>query len=227
MKHLVFQIAAPLMSWGNELARRNRPTDGHPRKSAILGLLGAALGKARSDPWHKTANDRFGFATAVLRPGTRITDYHTVATPQGKGSYESRRDELEASDYTIETEREYLSDAYFLIALWESLPGADLERLKEALDQPVWELFAGRKSCPFSLPLAPILLDTPSLQEAFTKYGYLWKPLLEHEAHSVYWEDHPNAGIASLSSTLRADALVHLEKKLYRQRQEYHGTVLI
>jgi len=224
MKHLVFQLAAPLMSWGNEMAREERPSDGHPRKSAILGLLGAALGKPRSDPWHGESARTLGFATVVLRPGVRMIDYHTVATPEGTKSYESRRDEAEVSDYTVQTLREYLSDAYFLVALWNGTP-ADLEKYAHFLEEPVWTPYAGRKCCSLSLPFAPQVLDTSTLEEAFQAYR-LYEPLVPEEAEfSIYWERHPATQLVSTSVSARNDALISREKKLFRTRDEYQGTL--
>lgn len=231
MRHLLFQIAAPMMSWGNELARAERPTDGHPRKSAILGMLGAALGKPRSDPWHSQIQDAVGFATIVIRPGTRIVDYHTVATPEGPKRYDTRKEEAEASDYTVQTLREYLCDAYFVIVLWQvpDGPGVEFEALAHGLTHPTWEIFAGRKSCPLSLPTAPRIVDQPSLQAAFVAYmNTLFEPLLpETREFAAYWEEHPLPGLASSGSTSRNDALVNRAKKLFRSRTEHQGSLIL
>lgn len=229
MKHLVFQIQAPLMSWGNELARAERPTDGHPRKSAILGLLGAAMGKARSDPWHSQVQDALGFATMVIRPGVRIVDYHTVATPEGPRRYDTRKEEAEASHYTVQTLREYLCDAYFVVALWQvpSGPGVELEAFAHHLTYPVWEVFAGRKSCPLGLPTAPRIADVDTLETALADYTTLIFPPLKPEAREfgVYWEEHPSPGMEASSSSTRNDALVSRAKKLYRARVEFQGMI--
>lgn len=230
MKHLLFQIAAPLQSWGNEHARQDRPTDGHPRKAAILGILGAASGKARSDPWHGTASDAIGFAVAVLRPGQRLSDYHTVLTPKAGRAFDTRRDEVEASDYTVETRREYLSDAYFLVALWQRPdgPGAELEMLSEMLTKPVFEIFAGRKSCTLSLPPAPLVVDVPTLFEAFQAYrGRLYPHLVPKKDLScrIYWEDHPSVGLEAVGTAMRNDALVDRPRSLYRARREHEGSL--
>lgn len=227
----MFQIAAPMMSWGNDLAREDRPTDGHPRKSAILGLLGAALGKPRVDPWHAQAQAALGFAVVVVRPGSRMMDYHTVLTPEGTRQYDTRRDEVEASDYTVQTHREYLCDAYFIVGLWQEPkgPGAELEAIARALEEPVWELYAGRKSCPFSLPLAPLVIDVPTLEEAFTKYkARMYQPLLPEELQLlVYWEDHPSTSLACAAVSSRNDALVSRSKRLFRARKENQGSLVL
>lgn len=232
MKHLLFQIAAHAQSWGNEHARQDRPTDDHPRKSAVLGMLGAAAGKERSDPWHGGASLAIGFAVAVLRAGRRLMDYHTVLTPKAGRSFATRREEVEASDYTVETMREYLSDAYFLVALWQhpNGPGAEIEALARALESPTFEIFAGRKSCTLSLPPAPLVMDVPTLIEALRSYrGRLYAPLAgEKEGpRRVYWEDHPSSGIERTAVKSRPDALVDLGRRLFRSRQENEGTAVL
>jgi CRISPR system Cascade subunit CasD len=229
VKHLIFQIAAPIMSWGNEQARSERTSDGHPRKSAVLGMVGAALGKPREDPWHAETQDALGFAALVLQPGTRMTDYHTVLTPQGPKRYETRAAEISASDYTVQTFREYLCDAYFLVGFWQ-LPGgrgAELEAMAKALEEPVWEVYAGRKSCPLSLPAAPLLIDVPSLEEAFRGYkDRIFAPLRpERQDLAVYWESHPSTALKSAGAFERHDGLVSRAKRLYRTRSEHQGTI--
>lgn len=230
MKHLLFQIAAPIQAWGNEHAREERPTDGHPRKSAVLGLLGAASGRVRSDPWHGTASQALGFAVAVLRAGQRLADYHTVLTPRAGRSFATRREEVEAADYTVETLREYLSDAYFLVAVWQHPqgPGAELEALAAVLERPVFGLYAGRKSCTLSLPPAPVVADVSTLLEAFRSYRKNLHPALIPEkelACRVYWENHPSAGLAVVSKSIRHDALVDRERSLYLGRGENEGSL--
>lgn len=217
------------MSWGNELARTERTSDGYPRKSAVLGMVGAALGKPRSDPWHVEAQETLGFATVVLRQGVRMTDYHTVLTPQGPTKYDTRKDEIEASDYTVQTLREYLCDAYFLVGFWQ-VPGgrgAELEEMAQALREPVWEIYAGRKSCPLSLPAAPLLEEFQSLEEAFLAYkDRLFDPIRPEERDlAIYWESHPSTALKSDGIVVRHDGLANRAKRLYRMRSENQGTI--
>lgn len=224
MKHLLFQIAAPLMSFGGAGAKQERGTDGHPSKGFALGFLGAALGKKRDDPWHDLSKD-LGFATLTILAGSRLEDYHTVATPRGTDQYATRRQEAEASDYTVETWREYLCDAYFVCAFWGD--SVDLGECQQALIHPTFELFAGRKSCPLSLPPAPGIVDEKTLALAFRAYCKvaLYKPLCEEEiTHGdVRWDAHPDAGIDILRIHQRKDQVVNRAKKLYRERSELAG----
>ncbi|WP_295540003.1 CRISPR-associated protein Cas5, partial [Thiolapillus sp.] len=47
--YLVFQLYAPLASWGGQAVGQERPSDDHPGRSALLGLLAAALGIRREE----------------------------------------------------------------------------------------------------------------------------------------------------------------------------------
>ena len=49
METLVFQLHAPLSSWGEAAVGEYRPSAEYPSQSAIHGLLGAALGVDRAD----------------------------------------------------------------------------------------------------------------------------------------------------------------------------------
>lgn len=225
MKHLLFQIAAPLMSFGSAGAKQERATDSHPGKAFALGLLGAALGKRRDDPWHDLSKT-YGFAVMTVRPGQRLEDYHTVATPRRGQSFATRREEVEASDYTVETWREYISDAYFVLSLW-GLADPDLEEAVEALIRPTFEVYAGRKSCPLSLPMAPVIIESETLSEAFRWYRITLYPALmpEDGTYALHWEPHPNPGVESARVYQRKDQIENRAGRLYRERSEHEGVL--
>ncbi|MEN9864624.1 MAG: hypothetical protein RL748_214, partial [Pseudomonadota bacterium] len=47
MEFLLFQLQAPLASWGGAAVGEFRGSEEYPGQSALLGLLGAALGLTR------------------------------------------------------------------------------------------------------------------------------------------------------------------------------------
>ena len=47
--YLVFRLYGPMCSWGDIAVGEVRPSTVHPSKSAILGLIAAALGVKRPD----------------------------------------------------------------------------------------------------------------------------------------------------------------------------------
>lgn len=157
---LIFTLTAPMASFGELAGNSRRGTMHWPGKSAILGLLGAALGIRRDDVAGQKALAGWQVAVSVLGQGEALRDYHTVQTvPSAKAhAPDSRRAafEMAKSDLnTMITQRDYLTDTCFGVALWaEPLP-LPLADMAEALRHPVFTLYLGRKCCPLGAPLAP------------------------------------------------------------------------
>ena len=49
MKTLTIKLTAPLQSYGNEATFERRTTSYYPTKSAVIGMIAAALGYRRTD----------------------------------------------------------------------------------------------------------------------------------------------------------------------------------
>lgn len=133
MSTLLLRLAGPLQAWGYDSKFETRRTGREPSKSGVIGLLAAALGRRRDESLDDLNQLRFG--VRVDKEGELLRDYHTV---QAKKPYV--------------TNRYYLSDATFLVGL-ESEDDAWLESLRQALLNPVFPLFLGRRSCVPVLPL--------------------------------------------------------------------------
>lgn len=184
MDILLFRLYGPMASWGEIAVGESRHSANYPSKSAVLGLLGAALGIERDDE-EKQQQLQQGYALAVelFTAGHMLRDYHTTQVPDsvGKFSYRTRRDELILGKErlgTILSSREYRSDALALVAV-RALDDApfSLIEIKEKLLKPVFHLYLGRKSCPLAAPLNPQLLtDQSNLLAAFKAYEH--KPML-------------------------------------------------
>ncbi|XKE45300.1 type I-E CRISPR-associated protein Cas5/CasD [Halomonas organivorans] len=161
-EYLVFRLYAPLASWGEAAVGESRPTATYPGRSAIVGLLGAALGVLRDDDeGQRRLRDSVGIAIKQRSPGSLLRDYHTVQVPasQSKVTYRTRRDELNAPRKVINTilsSRDYRCDGLWTVAVWLT-PEAEmtLEALEQALKTPYFPLYLGRKACPPGAPLAP------------------------------------------------------------------------
>lgn len=139
MATLLLRLAAPLQSWGSQSKFNIRLTDREPTKSGVVGMLAAALGIQRNDdPKKLEPLNALRFGVRVEKEGKLLRDFHTVHGTQNKCSYI--------------TERFYLSDAVFMVAL-ESENREFLEQLIYALNHPVYALFLGRRSCPPTLPI--------------------------------------------------------------------------
>lgn len=142
-----------MMSWGDHSRFTIRDTRREPTKSAVLGLLCAALGRPR---WESVTD------LTQLRMGVRINqegliqkDYHTimdgVKSSGDKGG-------------TVISHRYYVADADYLVAL-ESQDQDLLDTLDAALLSPIWQLYFGRKSFVPSCPIRIGIVNS-SLSEA-------------------------------------------------------------
>ncbi|WP_461224024.1 type I-E CRISPR-associated protein Cas5/CasD [Lacticaseibacillus suihuaensis] len=136
MKTLTLELTAPLQSYGNEAAFSRRTTFDHPTKSAVVGLLAAALGYNRSDPRLIDLNQLL-LAVRVDQPGVLTTDYQTV--------------EWKADTRKV-TYRDYLQDAVFVVAVG-SEDDALIDALQLALLRPRFQLYLGRRADPPAGPL--------------------------------------------------------------------------
>lgn len=165
---LLLRFAAPQQSWGStELPDRN--TETVPTRSGVVGMLAAALGEPRNtwsgwlwgtDIWAR-----------VDRKGELATDFHTVGVPSPEVQSIRTRHRLAVgsrgdADFiiplgnsnkwtlgggTMVTNRQYLADAEFLIAISH----VDTERVDEmaaATRNPVFMTYLGRKSFAPSFP---------------------------------------------------------------------------
>lgn len=138
MATLLMRISAPMQSWGTQSHFSHRDTGREPSKSGIIGLLCAALGRPRNQPIADLGALRMGLR--IDQPGSIMRDFHTA----GIDGYYKVSGSIERKN-AITSERYYLSDAKFLVGL-EGDDRALLEDLQDALKQPKWFLFFGRKA---------------------------------------------------------------------------------
>lgn len=170
--YLVFRLYGPLASWGEIAVGESRHSAVNPSRSALLGLLGAALGIERTDDDGQAAlTAGYQFGVKLVSAGSPMRDYHTVQAPpqQAKVQYRTRRQELidESRVGTLLSSREYRCDSIAVVAVLarEGAPRT-LDELADALRRPVFPLYLGRKSCPLALPLGPQLVQAETLRLA-------------------------------------------------------------
>lgn len=186
--YLLFQLYGPLAAWGDIAVGEARPSALSPTKSAVLGLVAAAIGIKRPNTAREEAEGRsweaahiqlaesYGMAVKVESVGVPLSDYHTAEVPKGAGHH-SRREEVQAVQGqkksgtafkgTILSRRDYRQDAYCTVALWarERTPYS-LETLRRHLLTPRFVLYLGRKACPPALPLDPRVVSAESFEQA-------------------------------------------------------------
>jgi CRISPR system Cascade subunit CasD len=163
---LFLRLEGPLQSWGDDSRWTVRRTRSEPTKSGVIGLVAAVLGyshDADGDRQVARLGQELRLGVRVDRPGTLLRDYHTVAdgvlSAEGKIKINAATREPE----TVVSERYYLSDACFLAGL--AGPSGTLAEIRDGLMRPRWPPFLGRKCCPPSHPLWPVLPGHPSAGE--------------------------------------------------------------
>lgn len=171
--YLVFTLSATIGAMGDLAGHERRGTQLWPARSAVIGVLGAALGIRRDGDFSDL--DRLGMAvaefTSVSGSSTAdFRDYHTVETiPSAKVKRPNSRPEAlrgtgRETNTTI-TLRDYRTGPLFGVAIW----GNDLNRLEQALRAPVFTLYFGRKSCPLSAPVCPRVFAAQSSEAALAE----------------------------------------------------------
>ncbi len=165
MPALAFYLDAPLQSWGASSKFQYRETEAFPSKSAIVGLVAAALGidkHAANETEQLESLAALRFTSVRLPRGhsvRRLTDFHTIGGGYDKkaGSTAKLSIPRKASGApfgTVITRRSYLTDAAFA-AILEGTDAQLLSRIHDALLDPVWGIWLGRKTCLPATPLTP------------------------------------------------------------------------
>lgn len=162
--YLILKLQGVMQAWGEHTFEGLRPSTNFPTRSALVGLLAACLGIDRNNRKQQQALAN-SFLYAVRQDETehklvKMMDYHTVK--------DAREDYVGLKSHeTIITQREYLLDAVFTVAIWNT-DGAEysLDQLKVAICQPRYTPFLGRRSCPITRPLYEDLVKAINSDEA-------------------------------------------------------------
>ena len=144
---MMLRLEGVLQSWGESSAWDNRGTASFPTKSGIVGLLACAMGLERGDPEIGRLSQVLCVGIRADRSGNVTSDFHTV---QGMPRIINAAGKPRSGN-TIVSTRWYLQDASFLVVL--DLPADWQRRIEDALADPVWSLYLGRKSC---VPTRPV-----------------------------------------------------------------------
>lgn len=191
---LALRLEGPLQSWGFDSQYNRRNTGLMPTKSAVAGLCCAALGFPRGSDQEKTFLESFQnlrmTAIAIPRKGAnkelpvrRLQDYHTVGggydpnNPNERGSITVSAEDgkpraKNGQSLAVLTHRQYLTDASFGVLLEGDT--AFLKQIADALANPVWGLWLGRKAC---IPAAPVLAGLRENRDEAVQLLNLDKPL--------------------------------------------------
>lgn len=170
--YLVFTLSANLGAMGEFAGHERRGSLDWPGRSAILGLLGAALGLRRDADF--SAIERLHQAVAIFGETAPLRDFHTVQTiPSAKVKRPQSRPQAlrDAHDQlnTMITLRDYRCTPLYGVALWSGDNASDLlMRIQQALTHPNFVLYLGRKSCPLSAPTAARIVQAETPDQALS-----------------------------------------------------------
>ncbi len=174
---LLITLAAPMASFGLEAGHKRRSSRERPTRSALLGLLSAALGIHRDDDENqRKLAETVATAVRVDNPGWPLQDFHTaqyVPTARLKkpNSRRAALARLKPADNPELTCRDYRMDVHYTAAYarhMETCPWS-LEDMAKALRCPRFTLYLGRKSCPLSLPLYPRIIKATDILAALER----------------------------------------------------------
>lgn len=184
-RYLLLWLEAPLQAWGHDSKFGRRDTLNFPTKSGVLGLVCCALG-AGGEQKELLADFALLKQTVLsfsrsLKQGKKeaikinreplLRDFHMVGSGyDDKDPWQSLLIPKTAEGKKAVgggaklTYRYYLQDAYFAVIL--EVPNKQVDKITEALKNPVWDLYLGRKSC---VPIDFIYRDSfASEEEAIT-----------------------------------------------------------
>ena len=156
MNGFILHLQGPMMSFGDTGFGQLRPAGEFPSRSAVLGIIAAALGLERGSSRLLELHREIRIHVATVAAGTTSIDYHTVSAA-GYAEYDPvrlRRTGIAGTNPVL-TDRTYHLDAHF-VALVESGNEAMIDECRRALENPVFTGYLGRRSCPPATPLRPI-----------------------------------------------------------------------
>ena len=160
--YLLMWLEAPLQAWGYDSKFGRRDSLDFPTKSGVLGMLCCALGQGGEQmDWLARWAERDMVVQSYVpqdkqgQPLPRLPmlrDFHMVGAgyelddPWQTLLIPKKSDGGKAvGGGTKMTYRYYLQDMSFAVALQG--PQHELEELQVALQNPVWDLYLGRKNC--------------------------------------------------------------------------------
>lgn len=155
--YLLMWLEAPLQSWGFDSKFSRRDTLQFPTKSGILGLLCCARGAGGEQReflalFSSLEQTVLSFFRKNKKFNPVLCDFQMVGSGyKEKDSWENlfiprtSDDKRAVGGGTKITYRHYLQDKAFAVIL--EIPEAMSIELVEALQNPVWDLYLGRKNC--------------------------------------------------------------------------------
>jgi len=163
--YLLLWFESPLQSWGSDSKFGRRDTQAFPTKSGVLGLVCAALGaggeqRALLAEFATLNQTVVSFARTKLKDGLIVKqdrepllrDFHMVGSGYDKHDPwvsmlipKTCDGKPAVGGGTKMTYRYYLQDAAFAVVL--ETPMDKAEAITQAVQNPAWDVYLGRKNC--------------------------------------------------------------------------------
>lgn len=160
--YMLMWLEGPLQAWGHDSKFGVRDTLNFPSRSGVMGLLCCARGAGGPErDWLSTMSTMTMEVRAYARTdaqGKPMLSEPTLQDFQMVGSGYDTSDPWQSllipktadgkkavGGGTKMTYRHYLQDAMFAVVL--EIPADQTEPLANALQNPVWDLYLGRKNC--------------------------------------------------------------------------------
>jgi CRISPR system Cascade subunit CasD len=156
-KFLVMWLEAPLQSWGADSKFGRRDTLKFPTKSGVLGIILSGMGASGPQVPLLNALSRgkmtaFSFVKSNKLKEPLLRDFHMVGSGYDDKDIWQKLLIPKTSEGKVAvgggaklTYRYYLQDASFAIIL--EVPSELLDSVTKALQEPVYDIYFGRKSC--------------------------------------------------------------------------------
>lgn len=160
--YLLLWLEAPLQAWGHDSKFGRRDSLDFPTKSGVLGLLCSARGAGGNEQewlaaWADLDMQLVGYVLKdrqgmPLPREPLLRDFHMVGSGyddqdpwQSLMIPKTSEGKKAVGGGTKMTYRYYLQDMAFAVAL--QAPIEEAEAVAQALTNPVWDLYLGRKNC--------------------------------------------------------------------------------
>lgn len=165
-QYLLMWLEAPMQSWGHDSKFGRRDTLNFPTKSGILGLLCCALGASGEQrellaKFSELDQTVLSFVRTRLIADQKqvkcereplLRDFHMVGSGYDDQNLwqnllipKTSEGRKAVGGGTKITYRYYLQDAFFAVVV--EVPEDMAETLAAALQNPVWDMYLGRKNC--------------------------------------------------------------------------------
>jgi len=203
-QYLAIKLDGVMQAWGGHTYEDLRHSELIPTRSAVLGMLAACVGIDRKDVAElESLSATVRMAVRLDSRPQRMMDFHTVL--------DARKVDGKPNQNPVVSKREYLCDAKYTVLI-QSTPeaGCSLESIEQAIKQPVYTPFLGRRSCLLSRPLFDSVISAIDFKQAFS--------LCEPTGGVIYSEEklHKNAALWRMR-----DEPVYARKRQFAMRSLY------